>query len=190
MLRLATIAMVIFIGVAFAFGVPLVNVMRANGQATVALSIMTAAIFVRLNRGMPTLDWKPLTVRERKRLTEAVLDLTAEYTFIVALNAALLVVFVVCSVYGDSYWRAFPAWMSMTLSGLLGGLLALAACRMAYVVWRDYDVVRLQKVLIDQSGEREETARQAKAAEEALAAMRAKKLRKVKVAAPQPWPDA
>lgn len=190
MLRLATIFAVLTIGAVFAFGVPLPNVMLANGQATVALSIMTAAIFVRLNRGMPTLDWKPLTADERKRLTAAVLSLTGEYTFIVGLNAALLVMLVVCSVYDSSYWLAFPEWMARSVSGLVGGLLALAASRMGYVVWRDYDVVRLQKVLIDQSGEREEVERQAKVAAQAVEAMRQTSLRRVEVAPPQPWPDA
>ena len=189
MLRLVTILAVLIVGGAFAFGVPLPNVMRANGQATVALSIMTAAIFVRLNRGMPTLDWKTLTIAERRRLTAQVLDLTGEYTFIVGLNATLLVILVVCSVYDDGYWQRFPGWMAQSLSGLLGGLLALAAARMSYVVWRDYDVVSLQKVLIDKAGEREEQEKQAKVAAQALESMRGANLRRFEVAAPQAWPD-
>jgi len=189
MLRLWTIFAVFAVGVTFAGLIPLQNVMVAMGSAITALSIMTAAVFVRLNRGMPTLDWKPLTVAERKKLSGAVLDLTAEYAFIVCLNATALIVMVIGSVYDTDYWIAFPDWMGRALSGAIGALLALVGARMGYVVWRDFDVVRLQKTLIDQAGEREEQERQAKVATQAIETMRTANLRPAPTPPPSAWPN-
>jgi hypothetical protein len=56
-------------------------------------------------------------------------------------------------------------------------IIALCVARMAYIVWRDHDIVRLQKKLIDDSADREAAA---KAQEEALSnvtAIRASGLR-------------
>jgi len=96
---------------------------------------------------------------------------------------------IICSVYETSYWAAFPSWMNRALSGSIGGLFTLVAVRMGYVVWRDFDVVRLQKTLIDQPGEREEQERQAKVAAQAVETMRAANLRSMPTSPPEGWPE-
>lgn len=189
MARLATILLPLAVGLAFGLWVPLINTMRGVEHFMVAVTIMTAAVFVRLNRGMPTLDWKTLEITERKRVTSAIQALTLEYVFIVGINAAVLVMAVVCSVYDDKYWLAFPPIIAGLLSAAWGFFLALACARMAYVVWRDYDVVKLQKTLIDAAGDREEVEKQAKRASETLAEMKSAGLRKVEVRAPRAWSD-
>lgn len=190
MARLATILLPLAVGLAFGFWVPLVNTMRGVEHFVVAVTIMTAAVFVRLNRGMPTLDWKTLEIAERKRVTSAIQALTLEYVFIVGINAAVLCMAVACSVYGDTYWLSFPPIISGLLSAAWGFFLALACARMAYVVWRDYDVVRLQKTLIDAAGDREEVERQAKRAAENIVEMQSAGLRKIEVRPPRAWSDS
>lgn len=190
MARLATILVPLAVGLAFGLWVPLVNTMRGVEHFVVAVTIMTAAVFVRLNRGMPTLDWKTLEIAERKRVTSAIQSLTLEYVVIVGINAAVLCLAVICSVYEDGYWLAVPSIIGGLLSAAWGFCLTLACARMAYVVWRDYDVVKLQKTLIDAAGEREETEKQAKRAAENVVEMQSAGLRKIEVRAPRAWSDS
>lgn len=190
MARLATIFLPLAVGLVFGLWVPLLNTMRGVEHFVVAVTIMTAAVFVRLNRGMPTLDWKTLELAERKRVTAAIQALTLEYVVIVGINAAVLALAMTCSVYEDEYWLAFPPIIGGLLSAGWGFLVTLACARMAYVVWRDYDVVRLQKTLIDAAGEREEIEKQAKRAAENIVEMQSAGLRKVEVRAPRAWSDS
>ena len=190
MARLATILISTAFALAFGLLVPLINVMKGVEHFMVAVTIMTAAVFVRLNRGMPTLDWKTLEIGERKRITSAIEGLTLQYVYIVGINAAVLCVAAVCAVYDDAYWLSFPPMMGQLLSAAWGFFLALAASRMAFVVWRDYDVVRLQKRLIDAAGDREETEKQAKRAADNVVGMQSAALRKVEVRPPRAWPES
>ena len=80
--------------------------------------------------------------------------------------------------------------MGRLLSAGWAFLLTLACARMAYVVWRDYDVVRLQKTLIDAAGEREETEKQAKRAAENIVEMQSAGIRNIEVRAPRAWSDS
>jgi hypothetical protein len=140
----------------------------------VALSIMAAALLVRLNRGMPTLDWKSLEASERKILTSKIVKLTREYMVVLAVHAFTLVVLLIFPIPGTKHLSSSTQFV---LLALVGGLVGLAISRMAYIVWRDYDVVRLQKKLIDESADREAVN---KASEEALSkvtAIRASGLR-------------
>jgi hypothetical protein len=74
-----------------------------------------------------------------------------------------------------------------SLSGLVGSMVALCIGRMGYVVWRDYDIVRVQKALIDATADKEEQEREAQAAVEKVAGMRATNVRGVASPAPKAW---
>src|SRR4051812_26590039 len=119
---------------------PLRNLFAAFQPLTVALSIMVAGILVRLNRGMPTIDWKSLEPDERKRITSAVRDLTREYLNILAANALLAAGFIALTAIGQSQTCAWPEVSQRLASSALAAVGALCAIRMTYVVWRDYDI--------------------------------------------------
>ena len=71
MARWLTIIPVSGLAALFGWGVPLVRLFDAFQPMIVALSIMIAAIFVRLNRGMPTLEWKKPRTREADSVDHA-----------------------------------------------------------------------------------------------------------------------
>ena len=58
--RVITILLTAAFTVLFGWVVPLVHLFDAFQAMTVAFSIIIAAVFVRLNRGMPSLEWKSL----------------------------------------------------------------------------------------------------------------------------------
>ena len=167
----------------FGWAVPLLRLFDGFQPMTVALSIIVAALLVRLNRGMPTLDWKSLRQDDRERLTGSVLALTKEYVAILAINVVLLVVLVSLMTIGkvaiQSWTSAIPSWtnlISPVVSGAIGALVALCLARM---IWRDFDIVRLQKKLLDAAGERDQAEAQSKIANEKMGEIRASSIRRV-----------
>ena len=188
--RAATIATVLILAAAFAWAVPIARLFAAFQPLIVALSIIVAALLVRLNRGMPTLDWKGLEPTGRSKLTTKVVELTREYAVIVAVSSVLLVLLVSLTVVGEK--QVTQAWLEVTrrvVAGVIGGLLGFSLSRMAYVVWRDYDVVKLQKTLIDNASAREEQDNQTLAAEDRISRIRAAGLRQVGAAGPKTWEE-
>jgi hypothetical protein len=167
--------------------VPLVRLFGAFQPVIVALSIMVAAVFVRLNRGMPTLEWKSTDLDQRKNLTASIVSVTTEYGWIIAINAAALLGLVALTVIGPTDAALWPAWLQRTVSGAVGGLVTLCAARMAYVVWRDIDIVRLQKRLIDGAVSKESDERERALADEKVANIRSANIRPVEVKAPKAW---
>lgn len=138
----------------------------------VAISIIAAALLVRLNRGMPTLDWQSLEVADRKILTQQIVELSQEYMFVLAVAFATLSLLLFISVTSGSELRELPYASEVTL-GLLGGMLGLCVSRMGYIVWRDTDIVRLQKKLIDDSADRQAIEKASKEAITTAASIRA-----------------
>lgn len=190
MVRKATVGAVLAAATLFGWLVPLVRLFDAFQPMIVALSIVMAAILVRLNRGMPTLDWKSLEQSERTRLTAAILDLTLEYCIISAITAASLVGLVSLTVVGKIQISTdWPDLVHRAISAVIGAVLALCIARMGYVIWRDYDIVRLQKKLIDASGMREHLDAQTAAASKRVSDIRSAGLRKTSSADPQSWPE-
>lgn len=188
MARWLTIAAVLGFAGLFGWGVPLVRLFDAFQSMIVALSIMIAAIFVRLNRGMPTLEWKSLDLENRTKLTGKIVDLSREYGWIVAINTAALAGLVTLSVVGKADVQGrWPAWAQHMVASAIGGGAALCVARMAYVVWRDLDIVKLQKMLIDASAARDAGELETKAAKDKIADIRAAGLRKIAGSKPKAW---
>lgn len=188
MARWITIVAVALGAALFAWAVPLARLFDALPSMITALSIMVAAVFVRLNRGMPTLEWKSLDPDERKNLTSRIVGLAKEYGWIIAINAATLLGLVTLSVVGKAEVAAYwPSLAQRLAAGAIGGLGALCVARMAYVVWRDVDIVMLQKRLVDGTATREWTEQQGKLADEKVASIRSANVRKVDVAPPKAW---
>lgn len=139
----------------------------------VALSIMSAALLVRLNRGMPTLDWKSLEPTERKQLTEKISNLTREYAVVLAIHGVTLGVLLALAASNGQ----ISVELQRGMLTLAGGLLALCVSRMSYIVWRDYDIVRLQKKLVDDSADRDAIETAQKEAADKISNIRATSLR-------------
>ena len=171
----------------FGWAIPLEHLFGAFQPLMIALSIMVAALFIRLNRGMPTLEWKNLEPKDRKGLTAAIVRLTTEYGTIIAIIAVTLTAIVSLSVFGSAEAFGWSVWLRRVISGVLGGLLGLAVARMAYVVWRDIDIVRLQKQLIDGMAEKEENEQQVALADEKVRKFKAANVQSDPIEKPKVW---
>lgn len=187
MARARTIVVTLLAAGLFAWAVPLVRLFGAFQPLIVALSIMVAAVFVRLNRGMPTLEWKSLDPDKRKDLTASIVSVTTEYGWIIGINAVALAGLVTLSVIGAEDAATWSEAVRRAVSGAVGGLVTLCAARMAYVVWRDIDIVRLQKRLIDGAASKEADERERALADERVASIRGANIRPVEVKPPKAW---
>ncbi|MEI6558129.1 MAG: hypothetical protein WCO00_06950 [Rhodospirillaceae bacterium] len=187
MVRVITIVVTFATAGLFAWTVPLVRLFDAFAPMITGLSIMVAAVFVRLNRGMPTLEWKSLDPEKRKDLTAAIVRVTTEYGWIIGIIAFVLAGLVTFSVIGKADAALWPDWIRRVASSAIGGLVSLCAARMAYVVWRDIDIVRLQKRLIDGLALRESNEQQGKLADDKVASIRTANVRPVEVKPPKAW---
>lgn len=174
MFRFITVLAVAAVGGLAAWKLDLQALFGGIQPTTVALSIMAAAVLVRLNRGMPTLDWKSLDPKGRKKLTLKIVELQHEYLSILAISTIIIGVLIYLTIVTPQATGHWPNWVQRLISGVLSGGVVLIVARMALVVWRDYDIVRLQKVLIDASGDAEFQNAQEAEAQKTVAAMKGK----------------
>jgi hypothetical protein len=190
MARRLTIVTVLGLAAIFGWGVPLARLFDAFQPMIVSLSIMIAAILVRLNRGMPTLEWKSLDLEKRTQLTGRIVDLSREYGWIIAINGLALAGLVALTVVGKAEVQAsWPEWARRLTAAFIGGGAALCVARMSYVIWRDLDIVQLQKQLIDASAARDEAEADVKSSTAKIADIRAAGLKNVAVIKPKNWRD-
>lgn len=188
MARWTNIVVILASACLFAWAVPLLRLFDAFTPIITALSIMVAAVFVRLNRGIPALEWKSVDPNQRKQLTSQIVALSEEYGRIIAINTAVLAGLLALTVVGkDEVAARWPLWTQHLAAGAIGGAGALCVARMVYVVWRDIDVVRLQKRLIDDAASQELAEQQSKLANDKIESIRAAGIRKVEVPAPKAW---
>ncbi len=178
MARALTILFVLSVAVLFWKAVPVYRLFDAFQPIVVALSVIVAAVFVRLNRGMPTLEWKNLEATKRKSLTDKIVDLSYEYVAILAISAFVLSGLITLIVIAKEQILFFPVSIQKIISGSVGALIALCFTRMAYIVWRDCDIIKLQKVLIDGSAQIENQELEYKSADKKIADMKAAGLQK------------
>ncbi len=188
MIRLITIGAMFSLGFVFWRWMTIGTLVDILQPLIVALSIMAAALLVRLNRGMPTLDWKSLETTERKLLTSKIVELTREYMIVLALQVGTLAILLVLVVNKTSSFDIVPYGPRGVLAGL-GAVLGLCICRMGYIVWRDSDIVKLQKKLIDDSADREAIEKSSAEALSKVASIRASGLRDSGRPERTSWPE-
>jgi hypothetical protein len=133
--------------------------------ATVCLSIMAAAIFVRLNRGMPTVDWKSIKPTDRQQLTTSVVDLAVDYLVGLALTFTTLMSIMVLTAATKNDVLLLPHLFQQLVVGVFVALSLLSIIWMGYVIWRDYDIVLLQQRVIDDAAKQDITDHNRKIAE-------------------------
>lgn len=200
MSRWATIALCLALGACFAWLVPLDRLFDALQPAMTALSIMAAAILVRLNRTMPAIDWKILDRDPRERLTADVVALAEEYLwFLAVIGVVILIVLTLIvvgrqEIFGVATGPPDPtkAWhwgWRRASAGFLGVAGAFVCIRMGYLVWRDLDIIRLQKHVIDLAAAQAHQVEQDMLAIEKRASMERANLRSVPPPAPKNWGD-
>ena len=188
MAQIATILIVAAGGLLFGLFVPLARLYQALPQMVTALSIMAAALLVRLNRGMPAIDWKSVEPKARKKLTGQMQGITGEYVVILAIAAVLTALLVILQVLGSDYINA--TWLDGTkraMAAIVGGLVALSITRMGYVVWRDYDIVRTQRAVLDAAADADQAEHEVELADKKIAAIKGAGLRAVARTDPQSW---
>lgn len=191
MTRLFTLLAVIA-GAILGWIVPLDRVIATVSPLVVTFSIMAAAILVRMNRGMPSIDWKSLQQVERESLTGRIVKLTREYLVILSLQAVTLVILIALGVLNtepNSPLTCVPDVWKHAIGAVTGFLLVLSFARMGYVVWRDYDIVKLQKQLIDGAGRRDAQDQNSAEATSRVAAMRTSGLHALPNPAPKDWDE-
>jgi hypothetical protein len=156
-------------------------------KATISGFVVAAAIFglfVPLDRLFDA--FQPLTVA-LSIMAAALLGVTREYVMIATICAALLLTLLALTTVGKPAAQLWIEPVQRLLSALVGSMVALCIGRMGYVVWRDYDIVRVQKALIDAAADKEEQEREAQAAVDKVADMRATNVRGVASPAPKAW---
>ena len=104
-----------------------------------------------------------------------------------AIDAALLVLLVALTAVGKDDLVSWPDPAQRLLAGTLGAGMALSLARMAYVVWRDLDIVRLQKAVIDDGAKAERQAEQEKLVDEKVAAIKGSNVRSISSREPRAW---
>ena len=188
MSRALTIVAILVAAALFAWVVPLTRLFDAFQSMITALSIMVAAVFVRLNRGMPTLEWKSVNPEARTQLTSRMVELSTEYGWIILVYGVALMGLVAISIVGKAQVTAtWPDWAQRMGAAAIGAMAASCVGRMGYVVWRDIDVVKLQKQVIDDLAVRETSEQNQKRAEDKLASIRSSGLRRVDIPQPKAW---
>lgn len=190
MAQLSTFLILVVGAAAFWLLVPLWRLYPAMQPMVTALSIIAAALLVRLNRGIPTIDWKAIAPDTRKKLTAQMEAIAKEYVVILGIAAALTILLVALQVVGleairTTWWVPAQAWTS----ALIGGLATLSVVRMAYVVWRDFDIVRMQRQALDAAADADQVQLEKTIADGKIAAIKGSGLRAVPRSEPQAWED-
>jgi hypothetical protein len=112
---------------------------------------------------------------------------TIEYAWILGINAAVLAGLVALLAVGRSDAASWPEWVQRIISGGIGGAIGLCVARMAYVVWRDIDIVRTQKHLVDATATKEQGDQDQLLADAKISKIKSASLRSVEVWPPKAW---
>lgn len=127
----------------------------AKSMMTV-LAIFAAAILVRLNRGMPTIDWSKVKAKDRAKLVADIQKLAREYGVTLLFVGGALVFFMILDRSGASsplggMIAKKSHSLPVAISAVAGAVISFVLIRIAYVVWRDIDIVDLQAGVIAQA---------------------------------------
>jgi hypothetical protein len=140
---------------------------------TVVLSIMAAAIFVRLNRGLPSIDWKALSSSERTNLTDRMVSIARDYLFGLFASSCSIATLICLAALSQQQATCLPGWVQSLIAAWFVFIIGISIVWMGYVVWRDYDIVLLQKQVLDNMSAREEQEKILQQAKDKSAAMKA-----------------
>lgn len=116
---------------------------------TTAVSILIAAVFVRLNRGLPAIDWGVVSASDRAQLTDALVKISIDYIGVLIFGMLTIAAIVLLGAADQAWLADLPQKSQKSISAVIGFLISILLFRMGYVVWRDLDIVRLQKTIID-----------------------------------------
>lgn len=127
----------------------------AKSMMTV-LAIFAAAILVRLNRGMPTIDWSKVNAKDRAKLVTDIQKLAREYGVTLVFVGGALVLFLILDRSGTTSPLGVAIAkkshsLPVAISAVAGAVSSFVLVRIAYVVWRDIDIVDLQAGVIAQA---------------------------------------
>jgi hypothetical protein len=131
------------------------------------VSIMAAAILVRLNRGVPSVDWKSVEPDYLRNLLDGIERITRAYviTFVIALICVGTIFGVGIITSSQFIYKIQAAFAATSVFGVLFGLLS---SRMVYIIWLDLDIVRLQRAVIMSAAENIEGEQQKKIADKKI----------------------
>lgn len=174
-LRTATIALTLFAAAFSGWLVPMSEWSATAKSILTVLAIFAGAILVRLNRGMPTIDWSKVNLEDRDNLVEKIKTLAREYgATLIAVGFSLAFFLVLDRTNGDTPLSKLVTSSSPCLpkiiSAIAGAVSSFVLIRIVYVVWRDIDIVDLQAGVISQAANAEITARNVAKAKEIEAA--------------------
>jgi MFS family permease len=163
-LRLTTILAVVISAAISGWLVPASEWAATAKSILTVLAILAAAILVRLNRGMPTIDWSKVDSDDRVRLVEDIKKLAREYGVTLVFVGFTLVLFLILDrTIGDTPLAVMissaPNYISTAISAATGAISSFVLIRIAYVVWRDIDIVDLQAGVISQAANAEKVER-------------------------------
>jgi len=155
-LRLFTMASVVSCAALTGWLVPIDEWAAVAKSVLTVLAIFAAAILVRLNRGMPTIDWSKVKAEDRVRLVIDIQKLAREYGITLLFVGAALVFFLILDRSGSSsplgaMISTKPHSIPIVISSMAGAISSFVLIRIAYVVWRDIDIVDLQAGVIAQA---------------------------------------
>ncbi|MEI6640384.1 MAG: hypothetical protein WCL10_00005 [Novosphingobium sp.] len=155
-LRLFTVVSVVGCAALAGWLVPIDEWVAVAKSVMTVLAILAAAILVRLNRGMPTIDWSKVKAEDRVKLVSEIQKLAREYGVTLLFVGSALVLFLILDRSGASsplgaFIATKPHAVSVVISAAAGAISAFALIRIGYVVWRDIDIVDLQAGVIAQA---------------------------------------
>lgn len=163
-LRLTTILIVIASAAISGWLVPASEWAATAKSILTVLAIFAAAILVRLNRGMPTIDWAKVNPDDRTNLVCDIKRLAREYGItLIFVGIALALFLVLDRTSGDTPLSNLiaeaPRYVPSAISAFAGAVSSFVLIRIAYVVWRDIDIVDLQAGVISQAANAEQAER-------------------------------
>lgn len=163
-LRIATIFLVLAAAVFSGWLVPASEWAATAKSILTVLAIFAAAILVRLNRGMPTIDWSKVDPEDRSHLVGAIKRLAREYGVTLIVVGVTLALFLILDRTGGEtplakLLASAPSYVPLAISAVSGGVISFVLIRIAYVIWRDIDIVDLQAGVISQAANAEKRER-------------------------------
>lgn len=159
-MRLITVVLVFMATVISGWIVPFGEWAASAKSVLTIFAIFAAAILVRLNRGMPTIDWSKVDAEDRGELVAQIQKLAREYgVTLIFVGIALGFFLILDRANGDApLAKAITNSSKMVriiVSAGAGAIISFVLVRIAYVVWRDIDIVDLQAGVVSQAANAE-----------------------------------